>query len=201
MPRVGRLVGVCLCALSVIVGSCGGDPPDKELQQAQAALAAARVAGAERYAREELVAADQALSRGREAVTQRDYRLALSSALDSREHALSAARDAAEGMAKARSDANKALAEATALLSTAGDQLKAPGQAHGPGGSVALLRRAVADADSAVQKARAAFNAGDYDRVLEAVPPSIANLRAALKASGIPRSRPAPSVSGARPKN
>ena len=44
------------CALSFLVGlalvsiACGGEPPDKEIQQAQGALDAARAAGADRYA-------------------------------------------------------------------------------------------------------------------------------------------------------
>lgn len=185
MPRVGWLGVVSVCALSIFstafFAACGGEPPDKELQQAQAAIEAARASGADRYAREEFAAAEQALVRGREAVEQRDYRLALNNALDSRERALAAARDAAEKKAQARSDAGKALAEAADLVATARGRLKTAEGAHVAGKTLAAVRRATADADAAVQEARTAFNAGDYQQVLEAVPASAANLLAALR--------------------
>ena len=143
------------------------------------AINAARGAGAERYAHEEFVAAEQALARGRTAADQRDYRLALSSALDSREQALSAARTAAEGKAKARGEASKVLTDAAALVGEAREKAKG-GKSHASGTALAALRRAAADTDVIVQKARTAFNAGDYGQVLEVVPPSTAKLHAAL---------------------
>ena len=45
---------------ALTVRACG-DPPDKEIQQAQAAIDAARAAGADRFAREEFAAAEDAL--------------------------------------------------------------------------------------------------------------------------------------------
>ena len=71
--------------------ACGGEPPDKEMQQAQGAIDAARAAGADQYAHEEFAAAQEALTHANEAVEQRDYRLALNHALDSRERAQNAA--------------------------------------------------------------------------------------------------------------
>ena len=88
--RARLLPALCL-ALFVTIG-CGGEPPDKEMQQAQGALDAARAAGADRYATEEFTAATLALVNAKEAVDQRDYRLALNHALDSRERAQNAAR-------------------------------------------------------------------------------------------------------------
>src|SRR4029077_14429983 len=70
-----------LLSLAVLVAmtgaACGGDPPDKEMQQAQSAIDAARTGGADQYARDEFTAAQDALKRAQEAVTERDYRLAL----------------------------------------------------------------------------------------------------------------------------
>jgi len=57
------------------------------MDQAQGALDAARAAGAERYATAEYQAAATALKNAQDAVAQRDYRLALNHALDSRERA------------------------------------------------------------------------------------------------------------------
>ena len=52
MPlRRSFVVTLVLLVLSSF--ACGGDPPDKEIQQAQNALDQARAAGADRYAVEE----------------------------------------------------------------------------------------------------------------------------------------------------
>ena len=98
--RVCVLPALCL-ALSLTIG-CGGEPPEKEMQQAQAALDAAHAVGADKYATAEFKAAQAALANAQEAVTQRDYRLALDRALDSRERAQNAAKEATDGKAAAR---------------------------------------------------------------------------------------------------
>src|SRR6476646_8902770 len=69
------LLGPALLAIASLV-ACG-EPPDKEMHQAQGAIDAARAAGAETYAPAELKAAVDALTRAQDAVAQRDYRLAL----------------------------------------------------------------------------------------------------------------------------
>ena len=58
-------------------------------------------------------------TRAQEAVGQRDYRLALNHALDSRERAQAAAKRAADERATARSDAERLLADTTAAISVA----------------------------------------------------------------------------------
>src|SRR6185295_13083398 len=107
-----------------------GDPPDKEMQQAQAAVDAARAAGADRFAHEEFAAAEDALKRSHDAVAQRDYRLALNAALDARERAQTAAKQAADEKATARVAAERALAEADAALHESRAKLKAAESAH-----------------------------------------------------------------------
>ena len=67
------LPALLIAALSA--AACG-DPPDKEMDQAQGAIDAARAAGADRYATAEYAAANDALARARLAVTGRDYRQA-----------------------------------------------------------------------------------------------------------------------------
>src|SRR4051794_25814319 len=108
--RARLLASLCL-ALFVTIG-CGGEPPDKEMQQAQGAVDAARAAGADKYATEEFAAATLALNNARDAVAQRDYRLALNHALDSRERAQNAAKMAADGKASARTEADRAITTA-----------------------------------------------------------------------------------------
>ena len=71
-----------MAGLLLSLAACA-DPPDREMQLAEGAINAARAAGAETYAQEELTAAQEALKRAHEAVEIRDYRLALNHALDS----------------------------------------------------------------------------------------------------------------------
>src|SRR4030088_2953978 len=97
MSALGRLGMVWLIAVSILSTACRGDPPEKEMQQAQGAIDAARAAGADQYAREEFTAAEEALKHAREAVDQRDYRAALNAALDARERAQTAAKEAVNG--------------------------------------------------------------------------------------------------------
>ena len=68
----------------VLLAACG-TPPHKEMDQAQGAIDAARAAGADRYAADAFTAAQRSLTLASEAVDQRDYRLALNRALESRE--------------------------------------------------------------------------------------------------------------------
>ena len=91
----------------VLVAISCAEPPHKEMDQAQGAIDAARAAGAEQYAAAEFTAATKALAQSNEAVTARDYRLALNYALDRNEADLPSG-DAAlvvlRGYAYARAD-------------------------------------------------------------------------------------------------
>lgn len=137
------------------------------MQQAQGAIDAARAVGADEYAHGEFVAAEDALKHAREAVEERDYRLALNHALDSRERAQDAAKEAADRKAVARVEADRALTAAGAALGEARLNLKAAETARVPARALAEPRHVVADGDRALQKARAAFADGRYLMVTE----------------------------------
>ena len=81
--RAGAFAGLVVGLLAV---SCAA-PPNKELDQARSAITAAREAGAERFAANEIAAAERELKLAQQAVDERDYRLALNHALESREQA------------------------------------------------------------------------------------------------------------------
>jgi hypothetical protein len=149
-------------ALLVLLTAACGDPPDKEMQQAQGAIDAARAAGAAVYATDELTAAQQALTRAEEAVTARDYRLALNHALDSRQRAQNAAKLAADGMAAARVEADRSITRGAMSVEAMRTRLKSSDVPRLPARTVAAVRAAVADADRKVQEARAALDKGDY---------------------------------------
>src|SRR5262249_58377486 len=83
MSGVGRARVLSCLLLSLVTIGCRDDPPNKEIEQAQAAIDTAASAGADDYAHDEIAGARDALKRAHDAVEQRDYRLALNNALDS----------------------------------------------------------------------------------------------------------------------
>jgi len=176
MPsRVRLLPALAVCA--ALAGAACSTPPDKEIQMAQSAIDAARAAGADRLAPDEFAAATDALKRANDAVAQRDYRLALNHALDARERAQSAAKEAAGRRAGARRDADRALTDAGTALTAAQAKLKAAETAHAPAALLTQARTTMADAARDVQKARTAFEEGDYRAVLDAAAKITATLR------------------------
>jgi hypothetical protein len=159
---------VTLVLLTFSSVACGGDPPNKEMQQAQTAIDQARAAGADRYAVEEFNAAVEALKNAHAAVDQRDYRLALNDALDSKERADNSAKLAIDGKAAAKSAAEKALTAATGAVTAADARLKATTTAKAGPKALADARAALGEAQAHVQEARTAFTGGDYYAALSA---------------------------------
>jgi hypothetical protein len=153
--------------LLLVTAACS-EPPHKELDRAQGALDAARAAGAEQYAAQEFTAATSALQQAHEAVVQRDYRLALTRALNASDRAQEAARGAADGKARARSQAEAAIATAAAAqhrlqaLVTA-QRRNLPRQVIDP------AVRAQRAAELTLQKARASLSTGNFAEAKELV--------------------------------
>ncbi len=176
MLRVGRRLALVILVLSA---SCA-EPPNKEINQAQGAIDAARAAGADRFAITEFAAATDALKRAEEAVAARDYRLALNHAIDSRERAQSAAKMAVEGRADARGQAERAIAEVATLISRAQAQLKDPDIIRLNGRTLREPRATVAAAEKMLQEARSALAGENYAAVTKALNGTAANLQAAL---------------------
>lgn len=153
------IVSSVFSALAVV--SCA-QPPDREMQQAQGAIDAARAAGADQYASVEFAAAVDALKRSHDAVAARDYRLALNHALDSRERAQTAAKEATDAKATAHTEADRGLTMAAAALEQARGAVKAAEGVRAPARVVDPARTAIATLDRRVQEARATFDKGDY---------------------------------------
>jgi hypothetical protein len=152
------LLLVSLCAFS---GACG-DPPEKEMQQAQIAIDAARDGGSDQYAHQEFTAAVEALTHAHEAADDRDYRQALNFALDARERAQLALKEAADTKAAAKVNAERALAGANTTLGIAQKRLA---ELEGARVSAKLLadpRKQLEASERRVQEARAAFDRGDF---------------------------------------
>jgi hypothetical protein len=187
-----RPVARLLLAAALTVGACGGEPPDKEIQQAQGAIDAAKAVGAEQYAADEFNAAQTALKNANDAVEQRDYRLALNHALDARDRAKTAARQAADRKAAERVDADRALNAAARALIDAQARLKAAETARAAARTLQEARRTLATGERSVQKARTSFDAGDYPAATEAAHAAASQLQAVA-----PSAEPA-STSGPR---
>lgn len=156
MRRLAAAIGTL-----VFLTACS-EPPQKEIDRAQGAIDAARAAGADQYATEPYTAATTAMQQTHEAVAQRDYRLALSRAVDANERALEAARQAADGKARAQGDAQALLARVTAAVRLLGEQLKAADAARVPPRDLEAARKVHAATQRALQEARTAFAAGNY---------------------------------------
>lgn len=175
-----RRVPVLLCALLFCAGC--SEPPQKEMSEAQGAIDAARAAGAEQYATDEYRAATTALKQSQDAVQQRDYRLALSRAIDASQRAQEAASRAADGMARARSEAEVAITGAANALQQLEARLKAAEAVRVPARDISDAAKAVAEAQATLQKARTALVARDYLAASSAVRDLAARITAQVAA-------------------
>jgi hypothetical protein len=184
MPR--RVSG-SLLVLVLFAAACGS-PPSKELHQAQGAIDAARAAGADEYATDDYQAAVAALARAEQAVAQRDYRLALSQALDSREFAQSAAKLAASQKAQVRSEAERMLAQVTSIVSVASERLAAAQASRVPRATLEPVGNAIASARTALDDAGKALASEDYLEARKRLEGVAVALNAALQA--LPASPP-----------
>jgi len=154
--------GLPVLLVAILFTAACSEPPQKELNRAQGAIDAARAAGAEQYATEVFTSATSGLQQAHDAVAQRDYRLALSRAIDAGERAQEAARQAAEGKATARSQAERAIAATATAVLRLEARLKAAGTARVSPKELAPARRVVSDAEAVLQKARAELRVGSY---------------------------------------
>lgn len=176
--------GACLTT-ALFLSACA-DPPNKEMDQAQGAIDAARAAGADRYAGSEYTAATTALKNANEAVAQGDYRLALNYALDSREHAQNAAREAADTKARLRAEVEREMADIATLLAQGNARVAAAQRARPPRRAIQGPADEIAAVNGDVQKVGEAIKADDYlaaQAALNGIKPRIQKAIAALDAA------------------
>jgi hypothetical protein len=188
-----------LIAAGVVLACIAGcsEPPQKELDQAQGAVDTARAAGADQYAPDDYAAATTSLQKAHEAVDQRDYRGALSYALDARERAKAAASAAADGQAKARSDAEARITALLARTQVLDSRLSAAEAAKIPARELQGARATLDDTRARLQKAGTAVTAKNYkeavnqlDGVRENLDKAIAAVDAAMQHPPKPKRRP-----------
>lgn len=174
---------VLACLLIVAAAAGCSTPPDSEHQQADRALNAARQADAAAYAPNELHAAEAALKKYDEAVAQRDYRRALSDALEARNQADTAVKQAGIRKAEVRGRAETLLADLDALSKAASAWLAGTTSPRPSIAAAERLRTALRTAPPLLQEARSALEKEDYQSVVQALTPAVDAFRRELPAS------------------
>jgi hypothetical protein len=167
MRRLPVRLSTILCALVLSTGC--SEPPQKEMSRAQGAIDAARTAGADQYAAESFAAATAAFRQAQEAVDQRDYRLALTRAVDATDRAEQAAKEAIDGKASARHESELAVNAVNAELPQLDARIKAAEAARLTKKELAEARTVASDAAAALQKARALLATENYKDARAAV--------------------------------
>jgi hypothetical protein len=183
-----RRAAALLCTAFFCAG-CSA-PPQKEIDRAQGAIDTARAAGAEQYAPAAFADAAGALQQAHDAVIQRDYRLALSRALDASQRAQESAKLAADGQAQARSEADMAVLTSANSLEQLESKLKAAAAARVPAQDLKVAHRALADGQRTVQNARSILAAGRYleaRAAVQGIPAAIAEQITTIDEAARPR--------------
>jgi hypothetical protein len=152
-----------LAALLLIAATGCSEPPQKEIDQAQAAVEAARAAGAPRFATDEYNGAAAALERARAAVDQRDYRQGLSYAIDARQRAQAAGRQAAEGKQRAQKAVEALYGEAASRATRLQTLIRDAEAARIKAKDLRASKATLAAARTTLQEASTAITLGNYD--------------------------------------
>ncbi len=154
----GRLALVL--ALAAGPAACSA-PPQKERDQAEGAIAAALAAEAAQYAPDDLRSARTSLKAYDVAVSDGDYRAALSHAISARDSAYSAAKAASDRKAAARSEAVRLIVDLKGLVMTAKSRLSGTPPALPPQ-TAARVRGHVKRAQLLLQEAGSRLQKQDF---------------------------------------
>lgn len=149
--------------LALVLIACSA-PPQKERDQADVAIAAAKAAEAAEYDAKDLQSALASIKAYDEAVAKGDYRAALGHAISARDSASSAAKLAADRKAAARSEAERLIVDLEGLLMVAKSRL---GGTPPPLGAQAAgrVRAGVKTAPRLLQEARSLLAKQDFKGV------------------------------------
>jgi hypothetical protein len=186
MPRFlrsGRFALIVLgWAAGVTLAACSA-PPQKERDQAEGAVAAAKAAEAREYAPDELDSALESLESYETAVAQGDYRAALNHAINARDSAYTAAKVAGDRKAAARAEAERAIVDFEGLVMVAKSRLSGTPPPLSPQ-AAARVRAVVKRAPGLLQEARSRLAKQDFRNVLPLLDPQIQALRKDLTPPG-----------------
>jgi hypothetical protein len=178
-----------LAAVLLAFAAGCSEPPAKEHDQAEAAVAAARAANAATYAPDDLQAAEADLQKYDEAVAQRDYRQALNLAIEARDRAYEAAKAATAARDAAQAQATRLAGEVESLLKTAGARLDGTATPRVTGTAAERLRASVRSATQALQEARTLIDRQDFRGAIVRLTPAAETLRRELPPTSPPGRR------------
>lgn len=181
------LIGLLL----ITIAGCS-EPPQKEIDQAQSAVDAARAAGADKYAAEEYSGAAATLQKARDSVEQRDYRQALSYALDARQRALEASHLVPEARTRAKTSAEAAFKATSEQAGRLENAIRSAEEQKVPARELRAPRQTLSAARSALQEARILLDRGNYAEAAASLSPVREKLELATKAVASIPPRPKP---------
>jgi len=147
--------------LLLVLAACS-EPPQKEIDEARSAIEAAQAAGAETYAPEEYAGATATLQKARASVDERDYRQALSYAIDARQRAIEASRLVPEARARSKAAADDELKKTADSVAHLDSVLRAAHDAGVPTQELRASRGTLAAARGTLQEARTTLDARKY---------------------------------------
>lgn len=158
-----------LFAVAALVG-CGGEPPQADLDAAQAALATAEAAEAEKYAGSDLSAAQKAFADAKtafdaeaEKMLFKDWESVVPQIADAKSKADMARSSAEAAKAAAMAAAESAIADASVVIQGVRASLEAAPAGKGTEGDVEQLRADLDAADADLSAARAAVSSEDFE--------------------------------------
>jgi predicted S18 family serine protease len=171
-----------LIGLLLLIAAGCSEPPQKEIDQAQSAIDAARAAGADKYATEEYSGATATLQKARDSVEQRDYRQALSYALDARQRALEASHLVPEARARAKTAAEAAFTVTSDQAARLEAAIRSAEAQKVPARELRAPRQTLGAARGSLQEARILLDRGNYAEAAAALPAVRGKLELATKA-------------------
>lgn len=158
-------MGLVLSLALVFVGCA--QPPEEEINAAQAALDGAKRAEADIYAPEAYSAAKQALDDSRSKVEQKDFEGAKASALRAKEQADQAKSLADAAKPKVRDEAQALVARLTPVLSDAKSAAGNAPQGKGADEDLDQLRSDLGQAEASLSSAQNSLGAGKFKDALD----------------------------------
>jgi hypothetical protein len=155
---------IAIGLLGLLVAALAGcsEPPQKEIDEARSAIDAARAAGAQQYAADEFAGATATLDKARAAVEQRDYRQALSYAIDARQRAIEASQVVPIARARASAAASEQLKRTADSVTHLESVLRAAHDAGVPAQELRASRETLEAARAVLQETRTTLDARKY---------------------------------------
>jgi hypothetical protein len=181
--RAVRRLPPLLLTLSVTWLAACSAPPQKERDQAESAIAAAKAADGAEYAPDDLQKAVASLVEYDRAVAQGDYRSALSQAISARDSAYHAAKVAGERKAAARSNAEGLIVDFQGQVMVGRSRL-AGSPPPLPPAAASRTRGIVNRYAKLLQEARSRLEKQDFKGVVALLDPLVQTLRKDLAQPG-----------------